>query len=402
MPRYRFQAIDARGARSAGERFADSPEELARHLDNEGFSILEMETAEELVQPLHDGPALSNAEAGELAQHLADLTKSGLPLPNGLAALAQELPRGRLRKAVEDLAKRLERGEPLDAAVESLKRRFPGHFLELVTASVRSGRVGVVLADFVTYSRIGASLRQAVWYSLAYPAFALSAFIALAVFLCVAVVDSFAVIFRDFGIALPIMTRILINLSTAVTQRAWQVALTPVIVVIVIGLGSRFLLDRVSRRRMICFIPLFGVLWRWTALAEFCHYLGLLVESNVPLDRAVVLAGEGCGDAELAVDSVEIAERIRAHGASLGEASEAGAAIPEAFRKLLHWAEGRQSLSRTLHLIGEIFESQARARAGFVTTVVTVITVIVVLWGVSFIMASLFLPLIQLIARLSG
>ena len=62
---------------------------------------------------------LSAAEAAELASGIAELTKSGLPLPEGLRALAEEWPTRRLRPVLLDLADRVEQGVPLDDAINS-------------------------------------------------------------------------------------------------------------------------------------------------------------------------------------------------------------------------------------------------------------------------------------------
>ena len=67
---------------------------------------------------------LSGAEAAELSSQIAGLTRAGLPLAQGLAALGEELPRGRLRRSMNDLATTLEAGMPLDQAVKARGSAF--------------------------------------------------------------------------------------------------------------------------------------------------------------------------------------------------------------------------------------------------------------------------------------
>lgn len=397
MPRYRYTAVDVRGERKQDVRFAVGPQELVDQLDDEGWSVTEMELAED---ESHQG-ALRESEARELAEQLADLTRADLPLPSGLRALGSELPPGRVRRMVHELADDLDRGEDFADVLQKRDCRFPGHLGELMIAGARSGRVGQVLGDFISYARLGASLRQTVWMSLVYPVVLISAFLALWVFLSTVVVGGFESIFKEFGVDLPYLTVVVLQAGHTLQGHSWQALFTPFILLGVIWLAARLLLDAAARRRLVCAVPLFGRLWRWASLAEFCHYLGLLLECNLPLDRAVMLAAEGSGDAELVEECRSVAVEIRA-GASLEEASRECVALPEAFRKLLRWAVKRQSLAQTLHLIGDIYESQARTRAAFVSTVVTVVTVIMVLWGASILVVGLFLPLLSLLKQLSG
>ena len=65
---------------------------------------------------------LSGAEAAELSRQIAGLASAGLPLAHGLVALGEELPRGRLRRSMNELAATLESGVTLDQALESAER----------------------------------------------------------------------------------------------------------------------------------------------------------------------------------------------------------------------------------------------------------------------------------------
>src|SRR5438270_10603856 len=94
------------------------------------------------------GGRLSGAEAAELSGQLAELTRTGLPLAPSLAALAEELPRGRLRGSMQQLAGSLGSGVSLAEAIEGQRGRIPPHLRGLVIAGVRTGRLGDVLSQF--------------------------------------------------------------------------------------------------------------------------------------------------------------------------------------------------------------------------------------------------------------
>jgi general secretion pathway protein F len=397
MPRFRFEATDAAGAPRQGEREAKGPAELAVELEAAGWTVLDIGPGEE------NGPGgvLNDGEARLLAEHVAGLTAGQAPLAPGLRALAEELDRGRVRSLVLDLARRLEAGESFAEALEAEGGRLPGHLRGLLLAGARSGQVGIVLGEFVGYSQVGIALRRSLWVGLAYPLVLLFLFALVVVLLCTYVISGFSTIFADFGIDLPMATKLLVQASDAIAEHGLRVLAVPFIVGIVAWVAGRLLLDRASRRRMLCKVPLFGPLWRLTAMAEFSHFLALLTEAGLPLGTAIPLAAEGANDAELE-ESGRGMERAIAAGATLAQAAEAAPGLPAGFAKVLAWAEGHQSLPETLHMAGEIFEAHARTRAAFVSGLVTVLTVIIVLWGCAFMVGALFLPLINLISRLSG
>src|SRR6516165_7333969 len=106
---------------------------------------------------------LTGADAAELSSQIAALTRSGLPLAQGLAALGAELPRGHLRASLEDLATALESGMPLEEAVKAHDRSIPPHLRGLIVAGMRSGEMSNLLDRFYEYLSIGVELKRKLW-----------------------------------------------------------------------------------------------------------------------------------------------------------------------------------------------------------------------------------------------
>ena len=170
---------------------------------------------------------------------------------------------------------------------------------------------------------------------------------------------------------------------------------------LVLWAALRLLLDPAGRRRVLHGVPVLGPLWRWTALAEFSHYLGLLVDCNLPLSRALPLAAQGTRDPELERACRRVADEVAA-GRSLSEALSWWRAIPTGLVKLLRWSEGYQTPAEALHMAGALFEARARSQAEFLGAVAVVTAVILVIWGIALLVVALFMPLISLVSALSG
>src|SRR5205814_5250782 len=81
-----------------------------------------------------------------LNEEIAGMARAGLPLDQGLAALAREMGRGRLQQVTAALAKDLRAGQTLPQALERQAGRVPPFYAGLVAAGVRTGRICGVLA----------------------------------------------------------------------------------------------------------------------------------------------------------------------------------------------------------------------------------------------------------------
>lgn len=351
------------------------------------------------------GGRLSREEAGWLAGHLAGLTASGLPLGPGLRAAAQEMPRGRIRGTLLQLAEAVESGASLDEVVDSARDRLPGHLRGLVQVGARTGRLGEVLSRFVSYLETGVELQRRLWVSLAYPIILLLLVAALFAFASGLIVTRFEEIFKDFGVPLPVMTLALIRLSH-VFGATWHGGVElagGVLALLCLALLLNWLgvFSGKTARGLLGSIPVVGLVARSSALAEFCHLLGLLLESRVPLGEAVRLTGEGVEHRSITRACRQMGAEIDA-GSTLSKAVAARPLFPRGMTRVLQWAEANQGLPDSLHMVGQMFEARARAQASFAGTVLSVVAVVIVILGVSWLVVGLFLPLITLVSKLSG
>jgi type II secretory pathway component PulF len=360
---------------------------------------------------------LSAAEAAELGEQIAGLARANLPLAPGLRALGDEMGTGglvsvldalgdklsgnRLRRMLGALADDLEQGASLDDALAARGRNFPRHLRGLIAAGRRTGRLGLVLGRFAGYFRIGAEIRRGLWLNLARPLAALAFACGLLVFiLTFVVVLGFDEVFRDFGIAMPLASRALAGLSTGLrTSGPWLLdalaAAGVVAGVVLLAIGPA------GRRGVLGRLPLLGPVWRWASLAEFCHLLGLLLESELPLAEAVPMAAEGVPDARLQAAVWHVTIDLD-EGSGLAAAIARRPIFPEGLAPILAWAEQHQSLAGALHMLGEMFEARARAQASLATTVLRVLAVLVILGSILLVVFGVVAPIIDMIHKLAG
>src|SRR4051794_40042386 len=143
-----------------------------------------------------------------LNEQIVAMARAGLPLDQGLAGLAGEMGRGRLRRVTEAIARDLRNGSTLPEAIERRKREMPPYYANLIAAGVRSGRLPEVLATLTTYARQVATTRTIVADSLFYPAVVFLFALGLIAALVFSVLPQFEQIFRAFGMRLPWITEV--------------------------------------------------------------------------------------------------------------------------------------------------------------------------------------------------
>lgn len=286
-----------------------------------------------------------------LNDEIAALARAGVPLDQGLLYLGRDLP-GRLGKIALRLGERLAAGEPLTHVLDE-EHGLPPAYRAIVAAGIRSGRLPVALEGLSTLVRRAAEMRRTIAVALIYPLLVLVLVYALFVFMLVGCFPAMLAAFRDF---LPDggATRVLAGMESAApyclpwlplavmvplavwwfrSRRAWSLeGTTPS------GLRGGHRGYRQSVRSML----------QAGRISIFAETLALLLQQDVPLDEAVVLAGDASADRGLRESCRHLAERLR-RGESASDWDSSGA------RPLVAW------LLASVHDRGLLIASLRRA-----------------------------------------
>jgi len=339
---------------------------------------------------------LSTEEAVELAAQVAEMAKAGLPLAEGLRAVADEVPRGRLGGVLREISGQLDAGTSLNAAIEAQGNRLPPHVRGLLIAGVRSGRLAEVLEEFVEMKRSQVELRRRVRACLAYPLVLMTVTAALFLLLQGCVVPQMAEVFEDFDAALPFITQVFIASSG---PGAWIVECGVSLVAAIMVLS--WATPRVPLApRLLYWVPLVGPLWRWSRLTQFSRLMGLLLGQEVPLPAALRLVAVGVGDAYLAAGCRRAAIEIE-QGRALSESLASIRQFPPSMIPLVEWGERTSSQSDAFYAAAEMFGGRVQSQGSFLEVVLAPIVFVIILTFVLFFVTAMFMPLISMINGLS-
>src|SRR5262245_18904369 len=169
------------------------------------------------------------------------IASSGMPLPAGLRAAAQEADSWRVSAALRGLAAELERGRSLDDCLVDARGLSP-YVAGLIRAAQRTGETSVTLAAWSTNRRGARQYWHATLAALTYPA--ISICLALAIFLLIGLllIPLFRTMYSEFGLKLPVVT---VYLFSAVDFGTWFFPLLAGLVLF-IGIGTRVLGGRAA------------------------------------------------------------------------------------------------------------------------------------------------------------
>lgn len=363
------------------------------------------EPASEAIQPAIVVPLrrpLSAEDLTLLNEEIAGMARAGLPLDQGLRALAGEMGHGRLQRVTAELADDLRAGYTLPEALERRGSQTPPFYAALVGAGIRTGRIGDVLSTLTTYARTVAEVRSTIVSALLYPLVIVVAALFLFILAFNFILPPFEAIFKDFGLQLPLLTLFVLSLG-----HNWLYVVIGLGVFVSLVLILRAVLNSTMTGRciwayFIYAIPIVGTLIRAARLAAFTELLGILVDHEVPLPEAFRLAGEASSDPITAAAAGGMEQDLR-QGRPLGEVVRNRRFTRELIVWMIGLGERRGTLGKTLHQIAQVYRRQVEMRAAILRSVLPPFLVIVTAaFLVVFFVAGTMLPMFRLLEGLSG
>ncbi|MGH7202420.1 MAG: type II secretion system F family protein, partial [Planctomycetaceae bacterium] len=121
-----------------------------------------------------------------------------------------------------------------------------------------------------------------------------------------------------------------------------------------------------------------------------------LVEHDVPMPEALLLAGDSVPDIELRRACRRLSRDVQA-GMPLAPAADNVRGFPATFVQTLMWEHHRRAFPEALHAVAGLFESRSRIQAGLITAVAEPLLLIVTGGLLGYIVLGLFMPLVKLL-----
>ncbi|MFN7171753.1 MAG: type II secretion system F family protein [Fimbriimonadaceae bacterium] len=404
MPVYSYTLRDNLGGIQKGTAEAETEELLRQRFSEQGFTVTEIEVIRARSKKYRSPGRVSQKNLAVFCRQFSTMVDAGVSLVRCLDVLAQQTNDPKLKKILIDLGERVESGESLSKAMQRHPRTFDNLFIGLI----RAGEVGGVLEESLQrlsqFLERNVELRRKVKSAMTYPALVLFFAIAIVGFLVFWFIPQWVEILKGLGIdedTLPLPTKFLMDLSYTMVNN-WYIYLGVIIVVIIAW--KLFVSTRFGRRtwdRVKLKIPLFGKLHHRLCMTRFSRTMGTLLGSGVPILQAMETVSGTVGNTIMADAVLEARAKIR-EGDRIADPLERSRLFPPMVVHMIGVGEESGSLDFMLQKIAEFYESEVEAMLAQMTAALEPIMIVGLGFIVGFIVISLFLPLVDVIAKLSS
>lgn len=328
-------------------------------------------------------------------RQLAVLADGTMPLDIALHIIAESGANKAVRRAADELHRLTMEGQLLSDAMR-LTERFSPVLVAMVQTGEESGNLGPILTNYASALERQEQTRRKVQQAMIYPVVLTVVSISVVTFLLLFVIPSFVRLFSDAGMQLPLPTRILLDVSGALSKMGLWLLLFPLVTLgCFIGMHQRAsgkrLLHRIKRK-----IPFFGPLHRDMQTAQLAELMALFFENNVDIVRFLSILATGAKQ----IPEKEALAGIHAQileGAAVCEAFQSSGYYNPVFTGMLRTGEVSGRLSEVTHSIANYLNLEVQLRLNRGTSLLEPALILILSLMVGFIVLAIALPMFQMV-----
>ncbi len=380
MAQFVYQVRDSRGLTGSGVLNASDLAEASRQLRSEGNVIIDLR--EQSVSPESAGTVRTrkvrarHEEIIFFANQLAVMVDTGVPLPDALDCIAEQVDSIDFRDVVADLADQVKSGVDFSSALNRYPKIFGKLFVAMVRASEASGMMGKMLQRVAQYLQRQQEIRRQVKGAATYPIAMLGFCVAVVVAMLVFILPRFEKIYAGKSAVLPLPTRFLLALSNGLVNY-WMYI---IVALAAVAAGCYWYFrkpdGKITLDRIRINMPILGSMFRRSALARSLRTLSTMISAGVSMLDALTITAEVSGNIFFSRIWTSLGERIK-EGASLSDEMLKRPLIPRSVTQMVAAGEQTGRLGPVMDRLAGFCEQDLETSIKTVTSFIEPVMIVV-------------------------
>jgi type IV pilus assembly protein PilC len=357
------------------------------------------EVAAKVAKP--SGKRVSAKSLAVFVRQFSVMIDAGLPLVQCLEILGTQEEDKNFAGVILATRMDVESGASLADAMKKHPKAFDPLFTNMIAAGEAGGILDTILKRLATYIEKAVKLKGQVKSAMIYPiAVIVIAALVVGVILW-KVIPTFANLFAGLGAELPLPTRIVIAMSNGLVR------FMPFILVgmgaaafafrsYYASTGGRRVIDSVTLK-----LPVLGPLMRKIAVARFCRTLSTLLASGVSILEALDITARTAGNA-IVEEGIMTTRKSIERGETIAAPLKETDVFPSMVVQMISVGEATGALDTMLSKIADFYEEEVDVAVAGLLTLLEPIMIFFLGVVVGGIVIAMYLPIFDLISKLTG
>ncbi len=334
-------------------------------------------------------------------RHLATMLKSGLAMEDAIKTLTKQVGDQKLRVTYEKILKDIQSGVTLADSMKNQK----GIFSQIITSIIDIGEQGGTLeknleflADYLKKSyELSRKLKGATTYPMVILFLTMFEMLGVIFF----IIPKLEGVFSSFA-ETPPLTKAILNISAFVRNNGAAILVGVILFLIVLSKLLATRQGKIFKDHLALVMPILKVLNRYRILSTFSRTLGILLESGIPLQKALKITQDTIGNVVYEKAIADCYEVIKT-GQNLTEAlNRHPKEFPITFSKMIEVAEQTGALEANLNYLYDFYTEEVTDMSNNLTTLIEPLLLIIVGLMIGGLALFIITPIYQLSGSING
>ncbi|PIZ58075.1 hypothetical protein COY23_00790 [bacterium (Candidatus Torokbacteria) CG_4_10_14_0_2_um_filter_35_8] len=399
MPTYIYQATASKGDQKQGKIIAASENAAIKELQERKLTVTSLKEEEKKARFQISIPFMKKIKAKDLVifcKELAILVNTNLPIIRALKTIELQTENPYLKDIVKEVKNEVTGGSNLSDAFGRFPEVFSPFFINIVKSGEVSGRLGEILESVAEQMEKDYDLNSEVKTALAYPGFILVSIFVVGFILVTFALPQLISIFEESNVELPLTTRILIWVAHFM-QSFWWLILAFIFLAgafIASSLKSKQGQDSFDRLKLK--LPIIGPLFQKVYLTRLTRNLGILIESSLPILRALKVTADVVGNVVYKEVLLQVADDVEG-GKSIGDSfSKFPGVIPPLVTQMISVGEEVGKLDNSCKQIAEFFAKEVDHILKQFASLIEPVLLVVMGIAVGLLVSAILMPIYNL------
>jgi type II secretory pathway component PulF len=340
------------------------------------------------------GQQFNNKKKQAFYQELAVLLKAGISFKEGLTLIVESLKKKADKELIQSILNDVVNGKPFSEALK-VSKSFSEYEYYSIQIGEETGTTAQVCQELGVFYERKNEQKRIIIAALTYPSIVLTTAVLVVVFMLSYVVPMFEGIFKQNNMELPMLTKMIVNLSAIVQSYGIYILL------LLAGLvfTGRILKDNPTYRKtshyFLLRVPILGTFITKVYLAQFTQAVALLTTAKVPLLNSIQMVKKMIRFVPLQ-DALDKVENSILKGNSLSISLKDNHLFDNRIISLVKVAEETNQTEYVFKQLSEQYNQEVIQQSKIMTTVLEPLIILFVGVLVAVLLVAMYLPMFQL------
>lgn len=340
------------------------------------------------------GESFGNKKKQAFYQELAVLLKAGITIKEALTLIIESLKKKADKELIQTTLDDVINGKPFSEAL-LVSKSFSEYEYYSLKIGEETGTTAQVCHELGVFYERKNEQKRIIIAALTYPAIVLTTALFVVIFMLSYVVPMFQDIFKQNNVELPMLTRIIVKLSSFVKSFGVYGILLFIIVFIVARLFKENAVYKRTMHYVILKIPVLGSFISKVYLAQFTQAVTLLTTAKVPMLNSIQMVKKMIRFVPLQ-ESLEKVEISILKGNSLSVSLKQNPMFDNRIISLVKVAEETNQTEYVFKQLNEQYNQEVVSQSKIMTTVLEPFIILFVGIIVAVLLIAMYLPMFQL------